>query len=298
MPGQGTMYPPGAPTFNGNLMTVDTFLRTPRAVERVVQDLVAMRGFIADAIYTPGDAPGGAVVYDELLASNAFTSRDVQAIEPGSEFPIVDVGVTNPKVAEVTKWGGAALITYEARDRDNRPLLNQQLTKLRNTIVRKVDTVGMAALAAAPVITQTASADWTTTGDMISDLETARSAIDDSDMGYQADTIIANPQQRIDVRKNPALRAALPRENVAQNPVLAADLNGFLGFNNWIFTNRVAPGTVWVLSSRIIGSQRDEVPLYTRVVDQPDRERVLVMAGRRTVPIVTDPKAAVKITGA
>jgi hypothetical protein len=297
MPGTGVMYPPGGPVVAGNLITVDSFLRNPSRVQRVVENL-ALNRFVADLIFANGDAQGGAVIYDQVTGSDLFTDRDVQAIEPGSEFPIVDVGEVSPKVAAVTKWGGAALITYETRRRDNRDVLNRDLTRLRNTIIRKVDTVAMAALAAAPVTTQVASGDWTTTGDIIGDLETARSAIEDVDLGYEADTIIINPSQRIDVRKNAGLRAALPREAAAGNPVTTTDLNGLLNFPNWVVTNRVPAGTIWVLNAKVVGSQRDELALYTRVVDQPDRERTLVQAARVTVPIITDPLAAVKITGA
>ncbi len=294
----GTMYPPPAPTITGALITVDAFLRTPSRVQRVVEDL-ALNRFVADLIFSAGDAQGGAVIYDRVLASELFTTRDVQAIEPGSEFPVVDVDQATPTPAVVSKWGGAGIVTYESRDRDSRDELNRQLTRLRNTLVRKVDTVAMAALSADPSVgTQVASANWSTSGDIIADLETARSTIDNADLGYEADTIIINPAQRLDISKNAALRNALPRETVASNPVTSRDLNGLLSFPNWIVSNRVPAGTIYVMQSKVIGSQRDEVALYTRVVDQPERERVLLMAGRRTVPIITDPLAAVKITGA
>lgn len=293
----GLMYPPAPATVSGQNITVDAFLRQPTVVSRVVNNL-ALNRFIADVIFSRGNAEGGSVLYEQLTASDLFTSRDVQAIAPGSEFPIVGDAAGEWKVAAVSKWGGAALITDEARRRDRRDLVNRALTKLRNTIVRKVDTVAMAALDAAPIGTQSASGDWTTTGDVIGDLETARAAIDDADLGYVADTVIINPAQRIDVRKNSALREALPRENANLNPVTTRDLNGLLAFENWIVSNRVPAGTVYVLASKIVGSINDEVGLYTRVVPQEDRERTLVMAARPCVPIVTDPKAAVKITGA
>jgi hypothetical protein len=52
-----------------------------------------------------------------------------------------------------------------------------------------------------------------------------------------------------------------------------------------------------LLSGNMAGSISDERPLYTRVVDDPKRETVWVMAGRLTVPYVTDPKSVVRITG-
>lgn len=293
----GTMYPPGPPTVSGNLITVETFLNSPTRVQRVVDDLTLNR-FLADQIFSQGGAAGGAVVYDQIASGEFFTTRDVQGIAPGSQFPIIDTGEAVPKVARVIKWGGAAVVTYEAVRRDNRDVLNRQLTKLRNTIIRKVDTVAIAALDAA-LPTMPASASWAlATTDIITDLEMARAAIDDADLGYEADTVIINPTQRIGVRKNTGLRNALPREGMANNLIGARDLNGLLGFRNWFVSNRQPAGTVKVLASRIVGSIRDELGLYTRTIDEPVNERWLVQGARVTVPIITDPLAGINVTGA
>lgn len=293
----GSMYPPGPPAVSGNLITVESFLRNPTRVQRTV-DALTLQRFLADSIFSSGDAQGGAVIYDEVSAGEWFTTRDAQAIEAGSEFPIVDVGELAPKVARVLKWGGAAVLTYESVRRDNRDVLNRQLTKLRNTIIRKVDTVAIAALDA-KLPTMAASGSWATAGtDIMTDLETARAAIDDADLGYTADTVIINPTQRIGVKKNAGIRAALPREAVGGNLISAKDLNGLLGFDNWYVSNRQPAGTVKVLASKIVGSIRDEMALYSRTIDQADRERWLVQAARITVPIITDPLAGINITGA
>lgn len=292
----GTTYPPGNPSVNGNQITVEQFLKTPSRVTRVINDLTRQR-FIAERIFASGDAVGGAVIYDQVTASELYTDRDVQAIEAGSEFPIVTSGETSPKVAAVTKWGGAAVLTYEAVRRDARDILNRELTKLRNTIVRKVDTVAIAALDAAPINTDTGT-DWSdgTNGDPILDLAQGRSVIDDADLGYMADTILINPAQMVDLIGRKDVRDALPRESITGNPIANGQLNGFMGYT-WYVTNRVAAGTAYILASTMAGSLRDELPLYSRVIDQQERERWLVQAARVTVPIVTDPKAVLKLTG-
>jgi len=281
---------------NGNQITVEQFLKTPSRVTRVINDLTRQR-FIAERIFASGDAVGGAVIYDQVTASELYTDRDVQAIEAGSEFPIVTSGETSPKVAAVTKWGGAAVLTYEAVRRDARDILNRELTKLRNTIVRKVDTVAIAALDAAPINTDTGT-DWSdgTNGDPILDLAQGRSVIDDADLGYMADTILINPAQMVDLIGRKDVRDALPRESITGNPIANGQLNGFMGYT-WYVTNRVAAGTAYILASTMAGSLRDELPLYSRVIDQQERERWLVQAARVTVPIVTDPKAVLKLTG-
>ena len=181
--------------------------------------------------------------------------------------------------------------------RDARDILNRELTKLRNTIVRKVDTVAIAALDAAPINTDTGT-DWSdgTNGDPILDLAQGRSVIDDADLGYMADTILINPAQMVDLIGRKDVRDSLPRESITGNPIANGQLNGFMGYT-WYVTNRVAAGTAYILASTMAGSLRDELPLYSRVIDQQERERWLVQAARVTVPIVTDPKAVLKLTG-
>lgn len=293
-----TTYPPAPPTIDGQgRITVEQFLRTPSRVQRVIADLTRER-YIAERIFGTGDAQGGAVVYDQLVGSdNLYTERDVQAIEPGSEFPLTDVGELAPKVAAVSKWGGAGIVTYEAARRDARDTLNRKLTRIRNTIVRKVDTVAIAALNAAPINASTGT-DWsdTDTRDAIGDIALAVNKIDNQDLGYVADTVLINPTQELELFLDKGIRDALPRENSAANPIASGRLSGLMGLT-WYASNRVPVGTAYVLASTQAGSLRDELPLYSRVVDQPERERYLIQAARVTVPIVTDPLAVYKLTG-
>lgn len=289
-------YPPAPPTIDAQgRITVEQFLKTPSRVQRVLEDLSRER-FIAERIFSTGDAQGGAVVYDQLAENGLYTERDVQAIAPGSEFPILDVGEGAPKVAAVAKWGGAGIITYEAARRDNRDVLNRQLTRIRNTIVRKIDTVAIAALNAAP-ITSAAGTDWGDPGtrDSINDIATGVSFIDNQDLGYTADAILINPAQGLDLFRDKEIRDALPREST-NNPIASGRFQGLMGLT-WYESNRVPEGTAYILSSTMAGSLRDELALYSRVIDQPEQERYLVQAARVTVPIVTDPLAVYQLTG-
>jgi hypothetical protein len=294
----GTTYPPAPPTIDGQgRITVEQFLKTPTRVQNTIADLTKER-YLAERIFGSGSAEGGAVIYDQLTGSdNLYTERDVQAIEPGSEFPITDVGELAPKVAAVSKWGGAGIVTYEAARRDNRDVLNRKLTRIRNTIVRKVDTVAIAALNAAP-ITTSAGTDWSDSGtrDAVGDVAKATNKIDNLDLGYVADTVLINPTQELELFLDKTLRESLPRENMASNPIASGRISGLMGLT-WYASNRVPLGTAFVLSSKQAGSLHDELPLYSRVVDQPERERYLIQAARVTVPVVTDPLAVYKLTG-
>ena len=295
------VYPPPSPTAAGSLITVDAFLQDPLRVYKVISDLTLQR-FVADMIYSPGGtATGGAVIFDQVIANRLFMTRDVQSITPGSEFPILTDEQDVPLVARTVKWGGAAVITYEERDRDRRDILRRELTKLRNTIVRKVDAVAVATIRAAPIQSVVASAPWSggsaSAGKIFDDIMTGLTVIDKLDMGYRLDTALISPTTELRLVTNGNLRDQIWKSRgVVTSPLASGRLEGLLGLTYYV-SNRISDGEVILLPSQQAGSISDEKPLYTRVVDQPERERILIMGARLTVPYVTDPLSVVRITG-
>lgn len=295
-------YPPLAPTVAGTLITVDVFLNNPARVQKVIADLTAQR-FIADRIFSPGPpATGGAVIFDQVMANELYTGRDVQAIEPGAEFPILNQLEAAPLIARTVKWGGAARYTYEQIDRDRRDVVNRGLTQIRNTIVRKVDTVAVAALRAAPINQEVASDVWEdSAAAIVKDVQTGITTVDKLDMGYQITDALISPTTHLNMITNDKLLSLLPREgmNGVPNPIASGQLQGVMGLT-WYPTNRVADGECILISGRIAGSISDEKPLYSRVVDEGQsstRETKVVAAARLVVPYVTDPLSVVRITG-
>lgn len=289
-------YPQAAPTVAGTNITVSMFLNSPARVQRAIENL-ALNRFVADLIFAEGPAAvGGAVIYDQVTANDTYLSQDVQEIEPGSEFPILSSPQAGPLVAIARKYGGEVLFTDEAIRRDNRQVVQRDLIRLRNTIVRKYDTLAMTALDAAPILTMVGSGDWTTAAtDIISDLATAAFTIDSLDLGYAPDTMLINPAQELDLLKDADIRTALPRERT-DLPIATGNLGRLMDID-FVVTNRVTAGTAYLLQRRVAGGISDEVPLYARTVDDRRREAVFLHGARVGVPYVTDPKAVVKLTG-
>lgn len=294
-------FPPAFPTVQGVRITVDAFLQNPARVQKVLQDLTGQR-FIADRIFTPGPmATGGAVIFDQVMANELYTQRDVQAIAPGSEFPILNQLEAAPLVARTVKWGGAARFTYEQIDRDRRDVVNRGLTQIRNTIIRKVDSVAVGVLRAAPINQQIAAATWdNNVAAIVKDIQTAKTAVDKLDMGYEITDALISPETALNMITNDKLLSLLPREGMsrsgAPNPIESGELRGVMGLT-WYASNRVADGEAFFISGRTAGSISDEKPLYSRVVNEEDRESRLVMAARLVVPYVTDPLSVVRLTG-
>lgn len=289
-------YPVAAPTIAGTNITVSIFLNNPARVQRAIEDMAAQR-FVADLILTPGPtATGGAVVYDQVTSNDLFLSQDVQEIEPGSEFPILSSPQAAPLVAIARKYGGEVFLTDEAVRRDRRDLLRREMGRLRNTIVKRFDTLAMAAIDAAPVNAMVGSGDWTLAAtDIIADLATAVGTIVNLDLGYEPDTVIINPAQEIDLLKDADIRTALPRERT-DLPIATGNLGRLMGLD-FVVTNRQTAGTAKVLQRRAAGSVSDEIPLYARPIRDERREVVFIHGARVGVPFITDPKAVTNITG-
>ncbi len=290
-----TAYPPSSPTITGDTLSISLYLNQPARVTRLLNELTLQR-YIAERIFGAGPtATGGAVVYDQATESDLFLQRDVEPVAPLSEFPILTDTAPTPKTASVTKWGGRILISDEARDRNNVAIFVREMTKLRNTVVRKVDTVAIAALDAAPVNTMVGT-DWTaaTAAQIIANLVDAIGLINNPDNGYVASALFLNPVQADELLKNTDLVKMLQAEPPGR-PVRDATVGRLLGLD--IFkSNRVTAGTARVVADGV-GAISDETPMAVETYREPGIQGTYIQASRRLVPYVTDPKAATSLTG-
>src|SRR5262245_34081763 len=111
--------PLSPPTITGTTFTVDLALNNPtRVITPIIMDLTIQRFFVDRACTSAGGVTGGAVLYDNV-AADLYADRDVQRVEPGSEFPEIAFSRRAPAVAAVEKWGGKFYFTDEARDRND-----------------------------------------------------------------------------------------------------------------------------------------------------------------------------------
>lgn len=291
--------PLGPPTYDGNDLTVSRFLKSTPIVEKVLTNMLLQRMFSGEIFDVGPRAESGSVAYSQIVGEGSYyTTRDVEKIAPGSEFPNVGMDEETLLVATVDKWGGRIGLSYEDVETDRRDKLNRGLSRLTNTIARKVDTQAIAAFNAAPLPTAAASGDWSTGAtDILGDIQSAQSYTENLDIGYSLDTAILNPAQALDIRKDADIRGALPRETTKDNFLWARDLDGIAGLKYFV-TNRCPAGTVYLVQRKMIGSISDRKPFYSRVIDQPLTEEYIVQAARVFVPFVTDPLAAFKITSA
>jgi hypothetical protein len=165
-----------------------------------------------------------------------------------------------PQFAPVEKFGGKFFITDEARDRNDQNAFRIQANKLANTIVRKVNTKGIAALdAAVTAFSQTATGvSWSAyqpqgssaslpSASPAADFAKVQLAADTAELGVNYNLWIVNPAQMASLRT--IYGRASPgccRQQHHDGP-----------------TNRVAAGTAYAVEEGMVGELRYEKPLGT-----------------------------------
>lgn len=288
-------HPLGAPTVSGNVILVDTALKSPTRVTRTLMDLTLQR-FFADKVFNnAGGVSGGAVIYDEIVANDLYLDRDIQRVAPGDEFPIVTSQRRAPKVAEVEKWGGKFFVTVEARDRNDVSVFTRHVRQLANTIVRKINQRAVEVLDAACTASPTrviTGLNWSTvvTGGASTsnstlwpgyDFARAQTQAEVEEFGIVYDLWIINPQEFLQLTR-----------------IYGPDLNALLasiGLEIFV-TNRVPAGTAYVVASDQPGQMRVEQPLATEQWYEEGTQRYWTQSSVRPLMFVDNRFAVLKFT--
>lgn len=289
-------YPLSAPSINGDNISLDLLLNEPTRITAYLSDL-SLRGMFSQRVFSNGGGlTGGALVYNQLTSNQLFTSRDVQEITPGAEFPIVTADRMAPKVAVPVKIGGKYFVTDEARDRNDASTVQLESQLLANTIQRKLDTTAVALLDAAlteysrtttgvnwSTAKTTAAGSVTKSGSPVADFAKIQGLADVDELGVRYNLWLVNPQEYTN------FLTFYGAEN------LAAVLNA--SGIEMVSTNRVTAGTAYALQSGAVGQIRLEKPLSTETWREQSTERTWVQSGVRVAMAVTNPFSAIKVTG-
>jgi hypothetical protein len=306
-------YPPLAPTLSGDVLTINRFLSSPAMVQRRLRTL-ADQEFVADAILIGKvKASGGAIAYG--ISESPYTDRVPESIRAGSEYPRGLAPTGSAALANVTKWGQDVKVTDEEIGRtQNMQPIERSMLKVVNQLVQQVDTVCLAAVAAAVTQTQAAVATWATiaTADPLLDLQLAASIAEDLAQGYKPDTVVMTKTLYARLTSNRNLIAGLQRELTS---TVTSDGNiqtiGGLAVRAVPAARMPAGTTVIVLDSNQLGAiGYEEIPspeyqgdpangIESWVRRDPDANDSWLIRGRRpVVPVIQEPACAVKVTGA
>ena len=290
-------YPLDAPTVAEGGITVDLMLNEPARITRYISDLSTQKFFV-DQIFSTAGVSGGALLYDQLLVNDLYTTIDPGIVSPGGEFPMVEQPDREPKVAKVKKIGGKFAVTDEAVKRNNPVMLQQGAQRLANTIRRDVHKLGIAALeegiAAAgdkalsltsvgwSGTTKTAKSAQTPAGAPIKDFIDLQLKADATDLGVTFDTLILNPADYANFQLFYGTEAS---------DILSA--YGLTVFS----TPLVAAGTGYAVAAGQVGVMGLESPLSTETWREERIQSVWTQSWVTPAFAVTNPLSIVKISG-
>lgn len=288
-------YPPVAPTLSGDTLSISRFLQSPTLITRRLRTLAENR-FIADVLLQGRyNATGGAVLFEQN--ESIFPGRSAEAVDPGADFPLAATGTGAAQLAAVKKWGLDTFVTDEAIKRLLIDPVARGLMKLSNGVVQQVDSVALAAIAAAVTQTFAAANAWSTSSaTILRDATRAKAVITALNQGYDPDTLVVNDSMYAYVMSDPTITSGLRRED-PQNPIYTGVLPKIANLDILVTPNLPVGVSAMVLDRKILGGLADEEPLSGRSIRDDENEQWRLRAKRITVPAVIEPNAAIKLTG-
>jgi len=304
MPGT---YPAAAPTLSGDALTISRFLSNPAYLTRRLRDYRDLR-FMSDQVLTGRyRSQGGAVLYEQ---SEPFVSdRTVESVGAGSEYPYANLPTGTAAVAAIQKWGQKVLLTDEEIARNSYPgsAVDKSTRKVVNSIISQVDSISMSLISSAVTQTFAVTTAWNAASPtFLRDILRAKAVALALNLGYNVDTLLVNDTQYAYLMTDTTLTNTWRRE-ATDNPVYTGNIERVAGLNI-IVSPAVAAGNAFVLDSTQLGGMADEMdgaPGYAisdlavqvKAIRKDEQDAWDLQGRRKTVPIVQEPGAAVKLTG-
>lgn len=297
-------YPPAAPTLSGDFITVSRFLNDPNVVARRLRTLAEQR-LIATAILSGRETvSGGAIGFEQN--ETMYPDRVVESVSPGGEYPITPISTGPAQLAKIVKWGQDTIVTDEAVSRQRMQAAERAMLKLVNAAAKNIDSVALSLIASSVTQTRAASAAWSSaTPKILQDIMLAKADIAALNQGYDPDTLIINDATWAYVASDATLINAMQRETAA-NPVYTGNFQILAGLRVLPTPNLPAAGA-WVLDSTQLGGIATEDLqggyqsagdlLQSKSIREDHTDQWRLRARAVFVPYITEPNAAVKITG-
>lgn len=300
-------YPGTGPTVVGDYVQIAKFLDSPTAVQRRVDEIANQR-YIADVLLAARvpDVSGGAVQYE--VDEDNFTVREPEAVSPGGEYPLTPISDAAPAVARIQKYGQDTLLTDEKIKRSGRNEVERGINKLVNSNVRKVDSISLSLIGSAVTASHAAASPWDgDTAKVLRDILLAKAKVTSLDKGYDPNVIVVDDETFALLASDVQLQAFYARED-RSNPAYTGTFP-IVGGLQVLPTNHLPAGAQAIIAdTNFLGGIATEdlggnyqgsaaTGVETKSIRDELNDQWRLRARRPMVPFVTDPGAAIKLTG-
>lgn len=211
-------FPLSPARVNGNEVILNDLVKNPAPVSAYIADTMAAN-LVSQFLFHNTPAQGGALLYEQMTGTNPYAEDEPGVIAPGAEFPVLRTSTLERKAAKVKKVGGKIIMTREAMIRNDQAALQRGMRQVANTMARAVDRMAFKALnetlEATPNKLEIESEGWvaatkvaknnasvvTGPGKIMSDIVDAQVKVEETRIGYRADTLITTPKIAGVIRK-------------------------------------------------------------------------------------------------
>ncbi len=290
------------PELDGRRLSVDVALDHPTILRARIAALADSQ-LLLDKFFTASEitVQGGGILHSVIKAGDYYTAgglADAEERSPGSEYRTVEGVQPTPKLATVRDWGGRFQVLDEQRVRNDVSYVDNQITQLSNTLVRRLNAAAVDAIETSLTENQVPTIPGSNWSSVITvgppetltpnnkrpaaDFAAAQFASDLEELGVVHDLLIVAPQQAYSLR-------------VTYGPDLAEVLAS-AGLEMFA-SPRVTPGTAYAVEKGAAGVVAFEYPLTTIVYREEETRSSWVQSFAVPAFAVERPAAVKKITG-
>lgn len=297
--------------FTGEAINVDAMVKDPTYIQQhITEDLTG--AFLEEAIFRNGGTNDGVVAFRE--AATPFLEDKAETVAEYAEIPVSHLsdGKVRSIIGHKTALG--IEVSYEMRRFNRIDRVNQQVTALKNTMVRSSVDAALAAFAGAKVPTLNVTDKWDSAkGNPLGTFRAAKRMISqarpenrpDTLFGYNPDTLLIATSAFDAALEHEATQKLFNGNAALENPLYKGTLPATLAGLRVVTSAWLKEDEMYVLEAGTAGFFSDSIPMTVSELYCPSGDVAhggtnmswRVDAFRQRIFAVDNPKAVVKIEG-
>ncbi len=279
------------------------FVKSPTLLARRFAEILSAQEFIGLSLLTGRyTVQGGAIAVPKNEVIRA--DRPAETVAPGAEYKLTPLSAEQYDLYMAAKRGLATEVTDEEVGRNQGQPVENAIQLLKNELVFDANALAVGVIASKVTQTLAAGAAWTTGKQIVKDVLRAKAAARKLKLGYNFDTVVLTEDQY--AAAMPEVFDMLPNNDPS---VVSGNFPNVLGVT-WLSTpDADFANPLLVDRQRLGGIAREDIPSpeYRKLdngtgvevasIREPKADKTRIQVRNPHVPVVTNPKAGLFITG-
>ena len=279
------------------------FVKSPTLLARRFAEILSAQEFIGLSLLTGRyTVQGGAIAVPKNEVIRA--DRPAETVAPGAEYKLTPLSAEQYDLYMAAKRGLATEVTDEEVGRNQGQPVENAIQLLKNELLFDANALAVGVIASKVTQTLAAGAAWTTGKQIVKDVLRAKAAARKLKLGYNFDTVVLTEDQY--AAAMPEVFDMLPDNDPS---VVSGNFPNVLGVT-WLSTpDADFANPLLVDRQRLGGIAREDIPSpeYRKLdngtgvevasIREPKADKTRIQVRNPHVPVVTNPKAGLFITG-